>query len=349
MTEEYRVDKNFDRIKRSDSNIILFGEVGSGKTTLINKLCGVNLLTKDGGFSCTRDVQFATTSDNNLIIDFPGLSAAEEVVKHLKVQKSTLSIIPVRIICFILKYERYDLIQKKAFQMYKIFFEHKENICIIITFSEKLSLTQKEEIKFIFKSKFQIPNKNVIFSSQNTTSSELLKNISDLKNSVSNINSIKFSERHLINTAGNEGVALDVFETREEYLNKYNSAVDLFRQEFTKADDYSLKFALYYSFRDYRDNLVDTFSELVKKKVTDTDTAIVEIITFNNELYEPFNKITERFEGEMKTESVNFNGENDNRYKRCPNCGRIWFKIKGCNSMKCGNRTKKKDIFFWKV
>ena len=48
----------------------------------------------------------------------------------------------------------------------------------------------------------------------------------------------------------------------------------------------------------------------------------------------------------MKTESVNFNGENDNRYKRCPNCGRIWFKIKGCNSMKCGNRTKKKDIFF---
>ena len=130
--------------------------------------------------------------------------------------------------------------------MYKIFFEHKENICIIITFSEKLSLTQKEEIKFIFKSKFQIPNKNVIFSSQNTTSSELLKNISDLKNSVSNINSIKFSERHLINTAGNEGVALDVFETREEYLNKYNSAVDLFRQEFTKADDYSLKFALYF-------------------------------------------------------------------------------------------------------
>ena len=346
MTEEYRVDKNFDRIKRSDSNIILFGEVGSGKTTLINKLCGVNLLTKDGGFSCTRDVQFATTSDNNLIIDFPGLAAAEEVVKHLKVQKSTLSIIPVRIICFIIKYERYDLIQKKAFQMYKIFFEHKENICIIITFSEELSLTQKEEIKFIFKSKFQIPNKNVIFSSQNTTSSELLKNISDLKNSVSNINSIKFSERHLINTAGNEGVALDVFETREEYLNKYNSAVDLFRQEFTKADDYSLKFALYYSFRDYRDNLVDTFSELVKKKVTDTDTAIVEIITFNNELYEPFNKITERFEGEMKTESVNFNGENDNRYKRCPNCGRIWFKIKGCNSMKCGNRTKKKDIFF---
>ena len=139
---------------------------------------------------------------------------------------------------------------------------------------------------------------------------------------------------------------MEIIEEREKYLNKYSKAVELFRNEFTKATDYSLKFALYYSFRDYKDNLIDSFSELVKKTVTDTDSAIVEIITFNNELYDPFNKITERFEKEMKIESVTFNGGNDNRYKKCPNCGRIWFKIKGCNSMRCGNRTKKKDIFF---
>lgn len=148
----------------------------------------------------------------------------------------------------------------------------------------------------------------------------------------------------LINTAGKEGVIIDVYEIREKYLNDYNYAIDLFRKEFTKTNEYSLKFALYYSFRDYRDNLIDLFSDLVKKKVTDTDSAIVEIITFNNELYEPFEKITERFEGEMKVESVSFN--NCNRYKKCPNCGRIWFKVNGCNSMKCGNRTKKKDIFY---
>ena len=186
----------------------------------------------------------------------------------------------------------------------------------------------------------------MIFSSQSTTSSELLNKLNIIKNSVQNIDSIKFSERHLINSAGVEGVAMEIIEEREKYLNKYSKAVELFRNEFTKATDYSLKFALYYSFRDYKDNLIDSFSELVKKTVTDTDSAIVEIITFNNELYDPFNKITERFEKEMKIESVTFNGGNDNRYKKCPNCGRIWFKIKGCNSMRCGNRTKRKDIFF---
>ena len=81
-------------------------------------------------------------------------------------------------------------------------------------------------------------------------------------------------------------------QIREEYINNYNKAVELFRKEFNKAKDYSLKFALCYSFRDYKDNLIDTFSEKVKNNVTDTDTAIVEIITFNNELYDPFHKIT---------------------------------------------------------
>ena len=346
MTDEYRVEKNFDRIKRSENNIILFGEVGSGKTTIINKLCGVHLLTQEGGYSCTRNAQFASTSDNSLIIDFPGLSAAEDIVNHLKIQKSTLSVIPVRIICFIIKNERYDLIQKKAIQMFKIFYEHKENICIIITFSEKLTSTQKGEIEFIFKTKLKIPNKNVIFSSKYTSSSQLLAKLNVVKNSVSNISSIKFSERHLINSAGNESIAFEIYDIREKHIEKYKKAVDLFRKEFNKANEYSLKFALYYSFRDYKDNLIDNYSELVKSKVSDTDTAIVEIITFNNELYEPFYKITERFEKEMKTESLSFNSGNDNRYKKCPNCGRIWFKIKGCNSMKCGNRTKKKDIFF---
>lgn len=53
----------------------------------------------------------------------------------------------------------------------------------------------------------------------------------------------------------------------------------------------------------------------------------------------------------MKVESTNFdsNDNKNNRYKRCPNCGRIWFKIKGCICMKCGNRTKRKDIFYGRL
>lgn len=46
------------------------------------------------------------------MIDFSGLNTAKEVVKHLKDIKIYVILIPVGILCFIIKYERYDLIQK---------------------------------------------------------------------------------------------------------------------------------------------------------------------------------------------------------------------------------------------
>ena len=41
MTDEYLVNKNFDEVKNSSNNIILFGSVGNGKTTLIKIICGL--------------------------------------------------------------------------------------------------------------------------------------------------------------------------------------------------------------------------------------------------------------------------------------------------------------------
>ena len=134
-----------------------------------------------------------------------------------------------------------------------------------------------------------------------------------------------------------------------EYLQKYSKAIDLFRTEFSKANDSSLKFALYYAFRDYKDNLIDNFAEEIKKRVIDKGKAIIEIITFNNELYEYFKKITELYESEMKTESNTFDNWKDFRYKKCHICGRIWFRITGNNHIICGKRTKKKEIFRGKL
>jgi hypothetical protein len=39
----------------------------------------------------------------------------------------------------------------------------------------------------------------------------------------------------------------------------------------------------------------------------------------------------------------NFNGE-FNKFKKCPHCGLIWFKVVGCDSVQCGKRTGIKDI-----
>ena len=61
--------ENIKMIKASDRNVILFGSVGVGKTTLLNKICGTNFEINNLGSNCTRDAQFAQDlKGNNIII-----------------------------------------------------------------------------------------------------------------------------------------------------------------------------------------------------------------------------------------------------------------------------------------
>ena len=348
MTDEYLVRKNFEEVKKSESNIFLFGSVGAGKTTLINKLCGIDLLTKAGGFSCTRDVQYARDPFGNIIIDFPGLNAAEEIVKHLKIQKSCLSSIPARMICLVIKFSvRYDDIIKSALQMVKIFYENKENILVIITNTENITMVQIAEIEAALSKKCKIDSKHIIFTSSLMSAEVLRKRLNDAKSNMKNIEKVQIKDRNLLNTVGTDG-DIDVIEEREQFLKEYKENLQKFKNEFNKASCNSLKFALYHSFVAYKDDLVERFSEIVKKKVTDTDTAIVEIITFNNEIFVEFDCFTKIVLPSLKVEVANFDSNNSSntRYKKCPYCGTIWFKVKGCDSMPCGRRTKLRDIFF---
>lgn len=346
MTDEFLVSKNFDEIKNSSNNIILFGSVGAGKTTLINKLCNVDLLTKEDGFSCTRDVQYSRTPDGNIIIDFPGLNAAEEIVKHLKIQKSTLSSIPARMICLVIKLTaRYDDIIKSALQMVKIFYENRDNITIIITNSENITIVQEAEISKSLEKKCKIKANHILFTSTKMSAEELRNKLNIIKNGMSNIETIKLKDRDLLNTVGNDG-DIDVIEEREAFLKEFKESLEKFKTEYNSSSESALKFALYFAFVDYKEQLIERFSEIVKKKVTDTDTAIVEIITFNNEIFVDFNSFSKQAQTGLKAEFANYdNGDNNNRYKKCPHCNTIWFKVKGCNSMPCGRRTKLKDIF----
>ena len=346
MTDEFLVSKNFDEIKNSSNNIILFGSVGAGKTTLINKLCNVDLLTKEDGFSCTRDVQYSRTPDGNIIIDFPGLNAAEEIVKHLKIQKSTLSSIPTRMICLVIKLSvRYDHSVRSALQIVKIFYENRNNITIIITNSENITIVQEAEISKSLENKCKINPTHILFTSKKMSAEELRNKLNIIKNGMSNIETIKLKDRDLLNTVGNDG-DIDVIEEREAFLKEFKESLEKFKTEYNSSKESALKFALYFAFVDYKEQLIERFSEIVKKKVTDTDTAIVEIITFNNEIFVDFNSFSKQVQTGLKAEFGNYdNGDHNNRYKKCPHCNTIWFKVKGCNSMPCGRRTKLKDIF----
>ena len=341
-----RLLENLEDIRKGENNIVLFGSVGNGKTFLLNKLCGTSYPTADDGYSCTRTVQFAYSLNHNMvIIDFPGLNAVKDIVGHLKTQKTALSAIPIRMICFIIKYSsRNDDFERELSQMLYIFNSYTSNITIIISKSEKVNSKTKEEIKFLFKNRFGI--ENTIFTTKKTNGYDLCDEFNKLKNKMENIKQIIVKTRDLAKTVPSL-YNKDMAKEKELYEDKFYDALENFKKEVEKATDPDLKRALYFAFKDYKDKLLEEYTNTIKNKKIDgkepdPDSVVAEVLMFDNQIFNEFNEFRKSIESQIEVKSSNYNGEY-NRFKKCPHCGLIWFKIKGCDSVVCGKRTKAED------
>ena len=342
-TTSFSVIKNLEEIQQCENNVIMFGSVGHGKTTLLNKACGTDFKTAESGYSCTRDIQFAYSKTGNMaIIDFPGLNSTKDTINHLKIQKNTLKVIPVRMICFVIKYtSRYDDLVRDLSTMLCIFHNYKENISIIVTHSENCSFIDKENIKAIFdQPNFSI--KNFLFTTKDgTTPLGLCMKLSNLKNKMNNIPNMILQTRDFLATVENI-FDFSVMDERNNYENEFETTLKKFKNEFKQAKDDDLKRALYFAFKDYKEDLIEKYSNVVQLKKADVHSLVTEVIIFNNIIFNKFNAFRMEVQSSIKIQTNNYNNEY-NKFKRCPHCGQIWFKIKGCDSMVCGRRTTLKD------
>jgi GTPase SAR1 family protein len=342
-------DFNFDAAKESGNNIVLFGGVGSGKTTLINKLCGMNFKTSKEGFSCTRLVQCSPTiRNNNLILDFPGLNSMREIIQHLTQQRETLKAIPVRMICFVVKYDnRYEQLLKPIIQMVRIFKHHLKNVGIIFTHSEQLNETTRSEIKAIVEEEIGITSKNIIFCTLQTPEAELSNQLNNIKEKMENIKETIIESSEIMKQF-DSGVSLKFEETGQEYLDKFKLITRLHQEEFDKTSDKELKRCLYFSLKSHKDKLIEEFKDkLLNEHQLDIHQVVSQVILLQNTFYHDFKNFKALAERHLEIQSVVYNKEM-NRYKKCIYCGLIWFRVYGCNSIVCGKRSVSKDKLFGK-
>ena len=355
---------NLELIKGSDRNVILFGSIGVGKTTLLNKLCGKDFPTAVSGYSCTRDAQFARSlRGNNIIIDFPGLNTVIDFAKHLKAQRTVLSNIPVRLICFVLKFgTRYDDLIKQFNQMFLMFRNYKTNVAIIITNTEAMTMKDQSEIEKIFK-KYKIKSLN--FTKLSTNPIEINKKITDEVEKTTNIqDNINITEElyKQLTEENIQNVNFDVIDKRAEYLEKFKKAKKMFMEEVNKAEDKELKRALYFTLKDYQENLVKKLDqelfEILEKEANEnndgnnfnqsfdfSDDIYLQSILFKNESLEDLKDLKSAIEKDgIMTQLYVFDGKY-NTFRKCPHCKQIWFLYVGCPNTVCGNRTTVRDLY----
>ena len=335
-----------DEIKSSKKNIVLIGKVGIGKTTLLNRICDSKFETSDGGYSCTKQIQYNFTTKHDLvIIDFPGLKATRDAGLNLKTQITALKNLPIKMICLMIEYStRDDDFERELSEMLGMFNDYKENIAIIITKCERINMTREENIKLTFKTGFKI--ENIIFSSFKKHSNRIINELNEIQKKMKNRDRISINTRNFAKNAPSL-YNPDLEDVRTIYENDFNEVLSKFNESLDNATDNNLRKALYFCFKSYKENLLYQFKDSLKQKridgkEIDLNIIISEVLLFDNKMYDKFEEFKKKVESRIEIQINNYNGEY-NKFKKCPHCGIIWFKVKGCDSMVCGRRTKIRD------
>lgn len=177
----------------------------------------------------------------------------------------------------------------------------------------------------------------------------LCEELEKIKNKMDNIENMEIKTKDLIKTilvSEND----DFVKEREKYKKEFDESIQIFNNELNKTNDSDLKKAIFFCLRDYKTTFLVRYSnELRNKKIDgveiDMDSVIAEILLLDNEVSIMYENFRKKVEKSLEIKINNYNNE-FNRFKKCPYCGTIWFKIKGCDSIVCGKRTNLRDKFF---
>ena len=342
----YSILFNYGEIKHSTKNIILLGEVGSGKTTLMNKLTGSNFKTGKDCTSVTSEVQICSSLDyNSIIFDFPGFKVLDDIIPVFKVQYKTIRNIPIRGICFIVeRRDRPELIVDSLIGLKETFEDYCNNIIIIITKTDEMEDSKKRETKEYILKKTGFDK--IIFSDIHKRGYEILDNINNFIRGMQVLSEVTPKSREFLKYF-KKATDDRMKQFKKQFTDEFEETIDIFQEKFDQpSTDKALKRALFFALRDYKNNLIERYYDVAKREQDYSDYVLEHVLSFSNHIFHDFDEFRAKAEKEMDICLTNYKGET-NRFKKCPFCGLIWFKIAGCDGKtRCGNRDLIKDKFF---
>ena len=317
--KKYNIIFNYEEIKNSKSNIILLGEVGSGKTTIMNKLTDAKFKTGKDCPSVTNEVQICGSIDYRMIIfDFPGFKVQDDIIPIFKVQYRTIRNIPIKSICFIVeRRDRPELIVDSLIGLKETFDDYCDNVIIIVTKTDKMFDIDIHKTKnyIIQKTGFN----KIIFSNIYTTGYEILDKINVFIQNMNVLKEVEPKSREFLKYF-KKATESNMKKYKKEYTEDFEEAIEIFTKKFNMpSTDKALKRALFFALKDYKNNLIEQYYEVAKREEFYSDYVLEHVLSFSNEIYHDFEEFRIKAEKEMDICLTNYKGET-NRFKKCPYC-----------------------------
>lgn len=314
--------------------IVLLGDVGTGKSTIVEKLTGKKGRSSDANESFTKTSRAFWVRDGSLIVsDTPGSNALKDKLDHNIWIAGALNYRPVSRIFIVVKAEtRIDNVVDNVRKYADRFLELPMDVVgVLVTHMDMVDWTEED---FTSRIEDELGIDTVVFSRINTKGDTLLQNIRKTCTKEYNltVNSENFFK--LFKIHNNHRKILQSTSDEVEKFSEKKKAFDEARKGFIGKDLVDLVF----EFQAYMtDEIVQAQMRMSEKNN----------FTFHgdgaaNEAGHVANMVNQlrMVLYDIRTECLGYQSEHGvSELRRCPYCSTIWTKVEGCEGdTTCGNR-----------
>lgn len=321
--------------------IVLLGDVGTGKSTIVEKLTGEKGRSSDANESFTKTSAMIWASDGSLIVsDTPGSNAIKDKLEHNIWIATALNARPVSRIFIVVKAEpRIDNVVDNVRKYADRFLELPMDVVgVLVTHMDQVDWTEDD---FSPRIDDELGIDMVVFSALSTMPKTLLRSILNTCREEYNltVNSENFFK--LFKIHNNHRKVLQSTSDEVKNFSEKKKAFDKARQLFSGKDLVDLVF-------EFQAYMTD---EIVKaqKRMSEKNNFTFYGDGAANEAGHVANMVNQlrMVLYDIRTECLGYQSEHGvSELRKCPYCGRIWTKVEGCEGdTTCGNRPSTANDF----
>ncbi|XP_068751442.1 uncharacterized protein [Montipora capricornis] len=314
--------------------VVLLGDVGTGKSTLVEKLTGIKGRSSDANESFTQTFKPFCVPDGSLVVaDTPGGNALKDKLDHNLEIARALNFRPVSRIFIVVKAEtRIDSVVDNARKYADRFVELPMDVVgVLVTHMDMVDWTEKE---FIPPIEDELGIDTVVFSWITTNHETLRKNIinSCIEEHNLTVDDENFFE--LFKIPSNHCKILKSTSDEVKRFSEKKKAFDEARKAFSGKDLVDLVF-------EFQAYMTDEIVE-AQKRMSETNNFTFEGDVAAIEAGHVANMVNQlrTVLYDIRTECLGYQTEHGvSELRKCPHCGIIWTKPEGCEgNTTCGNR-----------
>ena len=310
------------------------GDVGTGKSTLVEKLTGVEGRSSNATESFTRSSEAFRVPNGSLIVsDTPGSNPTKDQLQHNVWIAGAFNFRPVSKVFIVVKAEtRIDSVIHHVHKYADSFLEFPmELIGVLVTHMDVVEWTG---MRFSSAVSEYLGIDSVVYSARATTGDELLRDILATCN-----------EKHNLTVDDENFLKIFKIHNHQRRILKYTSdevsrfravkgAFDIEREKYEKKDQVDLVF----EFQAYMTDEITRAQQRISEKCGFTffgDKAA-------NEAGHVANMVNQLRVAlyDIRTECLKYHyDQNASELRKCPHCGHVWALVEGCGgATTCGSR-----------